>query len=225
MERHLAHDPTKARLLEAAGEEFASRGFERATIRAISEKAGTNIAAVNYHFGDKERLYEAALLEAHECSKARVDPSTLEEPAEERLREFVRQMLTNVLDKGRLETWHQALMLRELIEPRGADALVRESIGPRFHLLKATLHELFPEADDRRLNALAFSTVGQCLHYKVARPISVRLIGEEALDDLDVEYLTDHITSVILATARPATTARGAKGKGVAGCSGSPSRC
>ncbi len=218
----MAHDPTKARLLEAAGEEFAARGFERATIRAISVRAGTNIAAVNYHFGDKGRLYEAALIEAHECSKDPSDPASLEEPPEARLREFIRQMIASVLDKGRLGTWHQQLMLRELIEPRGADALVRESIGPRFALLRATLRELFPEADDRRLHALAFSTVGQCLHYKVARPISVRLIGEEALEELDVDYLTDHITSVVLATARPATTARGANRKGVAGCSGSP---
>jgi AcrR family transcriptional regulator len=207
------HDPTKAKLIEAAGEEFAAKGFERATIRAISERAGTNIAAVNYHFGDKERLYEAALLEAHECSKAQVDPSALGAPPEDRLREFVRQFLTNVLDKGRRGTWHEALMLHELIQPTGAaDVLVRESIGPRFQFLKATLRELFPEADDRRLNALAFSTVGQCLHYKVARPISVRLIGDEALEALDVEYLTDHITSVVLASARMPAKARAAKG-------------
>jgi TetR/AcrR family transcriptional regulator, regulator of cefoperazone and chloramphenicol sensitivity len=206
-------DPTKARLLEAAGAEFAEKGFEAARVRSICQRAGANLAAINYHFGDKERLYEAALLEAHECSKAQVDSSVLEAPPEDRLREFVRQFLTNVLDKGRRGTWHEALMLHELIQPTAAaDVLVRESIGPRFHLLKATLRELFPEADDRRLHALAFSTVGQCLHYKVARPISVRLIGEEALEALDVEYLTDHITSVVLASARMPAKARAAKG-------------
>jgi AcrR family transcriptional regulator len=209
----LGQDPTKARLIEAAGKEFAAKGFERATIRAISEEAGTNIAAVNYHFGDKEGLYEAALLEAHECSKAGSDPADLQVPPEDRLREFVRQFLTNILDKGRRGTWHEALMLHELIQPtRAADVLVRESIGPRFHFLKATLRELFPEADDRRLHAMAFSTVGQCLHYKVARPISVRLIGDEALEALDVEYLTDHITSLILASARMPTKTRGVRG-------------
>ncbi len=174
----MPQDPTKARLIEAAGEEFADKGFERATIRAISERAGTNIAAVNYHFGDKERLYEAAVLEAHECSKAGALPSGTDLPPAERLRIFVRQMLLSVMSDGRPSTWQDALMLRELIQPSaGADALVRESIGPRFAWLKGTLRDLAPEADDRKLNALAFSTVGQCLHYKVARPISVRLVG------------------------------------------------
>ena len=53
----IARDTTKAKLLEAAGEEFADKGFEKATIRGICELAGANIAAVNYHFGDKEQLY------------------------------------------------------------------------------------------------------------------------------------------------------------------------
>jgi hypothetical protein len=114
-------------------------------------------------------------------------------------------------------------MLRELIQPSvAADALVRESIGPRFAWLKDTLRELAPGADERKLHALAFSTVGQCLHYKVARPISVRLVGEEAYGDLDVEYLTDHITSVILAAMACADPAKRAKAaKGVAKWSGS----
>ena len=71
----MAHDDTKTRLLEAAGEEFAEKGFEGATIRAIIEKAKANIAAVNYHFGDKERLYVQAVIEAHRCGM-----DTAEEP-------------------------------------------------------------------------------------------------------------------------------------------------
>jgi hypothetical protein len=84
------------------------------------------------------------------------------------------------------------------------------------------LRELCPAADERRVHALAFSVVGQCLHYKVARPISTRLIGEEAYGRLDVEYLTEHIATVILA-AVAAFDGRGEAlgAKGVAGCSGS----
>ena len=63
----VTQDPTKARLLEAAGEEFAEKGFELARVRAICERAGANLAAVNYHFGDKEQLYVEVLREAHRC--------------------------------------------------------------------------------------------------------------------------------------------------------------
>ena len=49
----------RQRLLEAAGEVFAARGFREATIREICERAKANGAAVNYHFGEKEQLYRA----------------------------------------------------------------------------------------------------------------------------------------------------------------------
>ena len=60
-------DPTKVRLLEAAGEEFAGKGFDAARVRTICERAGANVAAVNYHFGDKEQLYVETVLDAHRC--------------------------------------------------------------------------------------------------------------------------------------------------------------
>lgn len=196
----MAQDPTKARLIESAGEEFAAKGFAGATIRSISLRAGTNVAAVNYHFGDKEGLYAAAVVEAHRCGQEEFDETAgVDARPEELLRRFVHRFLTN-LSRDRAGSWQTALMLRELIEPSiASDVLVRESIRPQFERLREALRSLCPEADDRRLDALAFSVVGQCLHYKVARPISIRLIGPEAYAQLDVEYLTDHITSFCLA--------------------------
>ena len=60
-------DPTKVRLIEAAGEEFAGKGFDATRIRTICDRAGANMAAVNYHFGDKEQLYVETVLDAHRC--------------------------------------------------------------------------------------------------------------------------------------------------------------
>ena len=49
----------------AAGEIFAERGFDGTTVRDICQRAGANIAAVNYYFGDKQRLYVEAVVQAH----------------------------------------------------------------------------------------------------------------------------------------------------------------
>ncbi|QEH36273.1 putative DNA-binding transcriptional regulator [Aquisphaera giovannonii] len=205
----MSQDPTKARLIEAAGQEFASRGFEQATVRAICERAGANLAAVNYHFGDKGGLYTEVLHEAHRCGRLEMEEVEAlggSTPAD-RLRAFIRLFLERVLVLGCQPGWQHQLMLREMFAPTAySEALVRDVIRPRFEYLKGVLAELCPEADDRRLNALVFSVIGQCLHYKFARRISEHLIGAEGLAGLDAAYLADHIASFCLAALGEAPT-------------------
>lgn len=49
---------TKERILTAAESLFAQRGFDGASLRQLTTAAGVNLAAVNYHFGSKEKLVE-----------------------------------------------------------------------------------------------------------------------------------------------------------------------
>ena len=52
---------TKDRILDAAEALFMEHGFEATSLRAITAAAGVNLAAVNYHFGSKEELFQAVL--------------------------------------------------------------------------------------------------------------------------------------------------------------------
>src|SRR5690349_16768570 len=52
---------TKTRILDAAELLFMEHGFEATSLRALTSAAGVNLAAVNYHFGSKEELFEAVL--------------------------------------------------------------------------------------------------------------------------------------------------------------------
>jgi AcrR family transcriptional regulator len=58
-----ANDPgdTKSRILDAAEELFMEHGFEATSLRLITTAATVNLAAVNYHFGSKEELFQAVL--------------------------------------------------------------------------------------------------------------------------------------------------------------------
>lgn len=62
MARRTSSASTRERLLDAAEALFAEAGFNGASLRPITEQAGANLAAVNYHFGSKEALYEAVVL-------------------------------------------------------------------------------------------------------------------------------------------------------------------
>jgi TetR/AcrR family transcriptional regulator, regulator of cefoperazone and chloramphenicol sensitivity len=194
-------DPTKVRLVEAAGEEFADKGFDAARVRSICERAGANVAAVNYHFGDKVQLYIQSVLHAHRCG-ATIGEGPAEVPgsAAEQLRCFIHHFLRHVLAIDHPEDWRYRLILREMLHPTAAsEVLIREAIRPKFQRLQDILRQFCPRASQQKLNALAFSVIGQCLHYRMARPVAERLIGEEAYAALDLDFLTDHITSICLA--------------------------
>ena len=55
----MARLDTKERILDAAEQLFAERGFARTSLRTITNEAGVNLAAVHYHFGSKDALFRA----------------------------------------------------------------------------------------------------------------------------------------------------------------------
>src|ERR671922_420589 len=98
---------TRQRLLEAAGEVFAGRGFRAATVCDICQRAGANVAAVNYYFGDKEHLYAAVLRYTFRYAIQKYPPTLglgAAATAEERLQAFIRSFLLRLLGKG-LPAW------------------------------------------------------------------------------------------------------------------------
>lgn len=56
-----AESDTKSRIIGVAERMIASKGAEQVSIRDITREAGVNLAAINYHFGSKERLFAEAL--------------------------------------------------------------------------------------------------------------------------------------------------------------------
>ena len=108
---------TRDRLLQAAGEVFAEQGFREATIREICRRAGNvNVAAVNYHFGGKERLYAEVLRFAHGCAMTKYPAGMGLEPQAtppQRLNAFVRSFLFRIFDEGR-PAWHGRLVAKEI---------------------------------------------------------------------------------------------------------------
>src|SRR6202051_3870159 len=125
----VSEENTREKILSAAGEVFAEQGFEGATVRAITERAGVNLAAVNYHFRDKAELYTRVVLDACSARAAWRDViAEAPESLEERLRSLIYHFLEYLLDPDRA-AWKRRLMAREMANPTSAlDELVEKSI-------------------------------------------------------------------------------------------------
>lgn len=194
---------TRRQLLEAAGAVFAEVGFRDATVREICRRAEANIAAVNYHFGDKEQLYMAVLRDcqarAIEKYPLMLDVSPNAAP-EKRLRAFVESLLRRIFDSGPT-AWHSKLMMREMIDPTAAlDVLVEEKIRPMAEQLRQIVAEILDcPAEDERARLCSFSVVSQCVFYSHCRPLITRLFPQKQPDPPDIAALAEHITHFSLA--------------------------
>ena len=194
---------TRLRLLEAAAQVYAEKGYRNARVQEICDRAEANIAAVNYHFGDKERLYHEVLGYAFQEMTGDnpiawdVGPGT---DPEQRLNAFIRSILTQLLSDGRTALYAK-LVTRELADPTSAlDRIIDAGIRPQVESLLAIVQELLGgEASKERVHRCTSSVLGQCLYYQFARAVIPRVDLEDRLDTSAVEALAEHITQFSLA--------------------------
>lgn len=204
-------DTTKLRILEAAGEIFATKGFDAATVRDICQAAGANLAAVNYYFGDKQNLYVEAVKHSH---RWRMEQASLPEwppgtSPEAKLADFIRTFILRIRSEPS-DTWHTRLVMRAIQHPdEVCAALVQDSIQPQFEVLVSVLREMLPPGTtDEKLHLTAFSIVGQCLLYHLVEPVVCALVGPEEYAGYQVDKLAPHITEFVLSALSPQSASK-----------------
>ena len=183
-------DLTKERLLTEAETLFAKKGFEGVSVREITSKAQCNLAAVNYHFGNKKNLY----LEVFRCRWA---------PRAKRLQGHFRkslpskkpsvsaiiQSLANAFLAGPMSDEerhrHLQLMSRELSQPTEAFELVaNEIMRPFFGELSNMLRsELTQKVEKDQLILHVLSIFSMVLYFNFAREAVSRITGRQYDDD------------------------------------------
>lgn len=176
---------TRQALLEAARELFSSRGYEGVGIREIAERAGANIASINYYFGSKSALYletvRATMADAEEHSPwtvLRGEPADAETAAT-LLTRFVRGYLGHLGESSGRPACGR-LMLWEAVHPSEAiDDVVRDYIAPSHVMLNQLVARLLGDDDARRVRLHSRSILGQVLHYFVFHPFIERLDAAE----------------------------------------------
>ena len=187
MPRENKEDLTKERILDTAEVLFAQKGYRAVSVREITSTAECNLAAVNYHFGNKENLY----LEVFRCRwvpragrvresfrKAVAGQTSLSLPTVVRAlaQAFVEGPLT---DEERLR--HSQLMTREMTQPTKAFELVAQQvIEPFFKDVGEKLSSvLSDEMGQEQMLLNIFSIFAMVLYFNFARVAVSRLTGHQ----------------------------------------------
>lgn len=192
---------TRMDLIEAAGRLFAQKGYAGVSVREICKQAGTNSAAVNYHFGGKKPLFLHVL--THAFKNISAAPAAPNIAPEEALALFVRHTLSHILLDD-ASSWKQALMLKVMHEDA---ALFQEAmhmiIQREFQDLRDIVSQLVPAHTPlQHVRLICFSILGQCLFYHHNQTL-VGVIDPSLLNaEASLDALCNHITQFSLAAIR-----------------------
>jgi TetR/AcrR family transcriptional regulator, regulator of cefoperazone and chloramphenicol sensitivity len=199
---------TAERLLAAATDLFARRGFHATSIRDIAERAGANVAAGHYHYGSKHGLYIQVLRNQFARVRA-IGARDGRLPSRRALGRRPRHELVALLTR-RIDTMfgvlleppsqpHGALMLREMCDPSDAlPIIVREFIRPQIREMGRIVACLAPTASPRMVERTVRSIIGQVLFYRFTMPATLLVIGTPDYSPRFLREMAAHVVEFSL---------------------------
>lgn len=199
----ISHAPD--RLLDAAERLFCERGFDGTSVRDLTRAADCNIAAVNYHFGNKENLYEqmfrrhlGQMFDEHRQNIERVMNSS-----ETSLERFLESLVRTALEKLSTADTKIPLMkliVRECLNPQLKQEVVALDMVKEFLVrIGRCLQRLVPGLDEKKAMIYVFSIEGLLMHPMLFYDLYSKLFWE-----VDIDELTGHIVKFAAAGIRRA---------------------
>jgi AcrR family transcriptional regulator len=208
---------TQDRLLDAAEDLFASKGFSEVSIRELAAAADVNVAAVNYHFQGKDNLLQEVIMrrfvqqrEATLNALEKVVTEAGDRPSLEQVIDtLVRTYLTGTLGSRKKVTF-LSMIAEEMTghHAQAHDVFFKEMIAPVFAAFSRALTAAHPRLTAEDLTWVIASIVGQ-IHHFIVRWKKARSFdeGSEALRTMlrvfppvglpveqYIEAVTDHVS-------------------------------
>lgn len=192
---------TRQKLLDVACRIFAEKGFREAKITEICRRAGANVAAVNYYFGDKESLYVAAWRQAIEqyFTSDMLSPKHLSPT--KRLRLAIYRIIQKILTVDEKGGYFRSLELMELANPTGLiDEAWNELIAPRKQELLRIVRDITgPEVSEETAKLCAMSIINQCRGFILTQKSRLKSIDDLPLTPERAEQIAQHIADFSIA--------------------------
>ena len=196
-------EDARDRLLDAAEALFCEKGFEGVSVRELTATAGCNLAAVNYYFGGKDKLYAEMFRRQFEMMIQRnleIIERVMSQPdvsLEVLLRAVMEPVIRRVIEN---ETGGKVmrLLVREILNHRiDRETLAADMKGRLFDRLGQAILQLVPEIDSDKILLVVLSFDGAILH-----PFLFMDFYQENMPGLSIDDLLDHMVRFVAAGIR-----------------------
>lgn len=153
-----ATEATRAALVKAATLVFSEAGYDGASVRQITQKAGANQAAINYHFGGKDQLYRAVLEAARDTlsKESSLDADELDALAPpEALRSYLRQFLQPLIRRDKICRYMRIFAWEAVQTSDVFQAFIKDNPPRIFVLAERVVRRFLPAETGREELAIA----------------------------------------------------------------------
>jgi AcrR family transcriptional regulator len=200
-ENEISAKDVRNRLLDVAEKLFSEHGFADTSVRDITAEASCNVAAVNYHFGSKEKLYTDVwrhnLLLLRDNQITSIEKVMLENQGtprlEDLLKSFAETFISSLVDETR-STRLLKLMMREMLDRHlPPDMFADEVIKPTLGAMQEALLKTCPGLQQSQIALIVFSIIGQLIHAVRIRT----MFGQSNRDDLLIFNLSEMVDHII----------------------------
>lgn len=183
-------------LLRAARTVFAERGYDGASIRAITREAGVNLGAVTYHYGSKRELYSAVLESVLGPLEERVVAATRGEgSATERIEATVRAFFQHLAENPD----QPRLLLQEVTAGKTPPPAVRRIMRRVLGSVIGTVQDGQAGGTIRDGDAilLAAGIISQPVYMSLIQNVARELVGLDATDPGTRARIVDHAVTFV----------------------------
>jgi len=190
---------TKQKILLAALEVFADKGYKNTTTRDICSKIKMNTAAVNYHFSTKIELYRQVFIFMFENSESLTPNVNINfesiEDWKHSIKTWILDFLLSLSSDSPLSRWKSILIAREMAEPSEIFPwLFTNFFKPSICFLEK--HFLFVSPKNTPKENIYFETfslLSQCLFYIQNKSLSETVLGNDFYNDKNIHTIADII--------------------------------
>ncbi len=203
----MSTEETKGKILEAAIDEFSEFGYQKATIRNISNRAKVNLAAINYHFSSKKELYRNVLEavfsgDGNETKMPSGDNIDSREKLEAILHDWIEIFMSRLIGSPAEEEQRKyRICVHEMLFPSDIfDEVANKYIRRDIELLMGIISSGMPENTERaRILIKTFSVLGQCLFYPFHRQLIKNFTRKDIFARENLEMIVNEIAGETLA--------------------------
>jgi len=198
-------EDARDRLLDAADKLFCEKGFHAVSVRELTTEANCNIAAVNYHFGGKENLYQEMFRRQFEMmiqGNMDIINRVMNEsnPTVEKLTRAIVEPAINRVVQNEANSQILRILVREVLNRQVNPEYVVKDIKERlFDRLGLALKQLVPDLpeDKAQMTLVVCSFDGVILH-----PFLFYEMYLKMMPDLTVQQLVDHMVKFVASAIR-----------------------